>query len=169
MNPDRLAGAEGESNGKESSGDTVEAQKQPRQGPVAWMFKRPALLWAFTLYFLYSTVFEISRTYGIWAGNFGEDLRSSYDGLTVVDWIVWGVLTILTLIATGALFFLKRIAVILFIFVLIINILSFVFQVTMGSGSAVGNLSGVGVVMGFGVYILTCVYAISLRVNGILN
>ena len=154
---------------QESSGDTIETQEHAGQGPVMWMFKRPALLWAFTLYFLYSTVFEISRTYGIWAGNFGEELRSSYDGLTAVDWIVWGVLTILTLTATATLFFLKRIAVVLFIFILAINVLSFVFQVTMGSGSAVGDLGGVGVVMGFGVYILICVYAVSLRVNGVLK
>ena len=153
---------------KEEGIADVQEQK-PRQGPILWTFKRPALVWAFTLYFLYSSVFEASRTYGIWAGNFGEDLQASYDGLTVVDWMMWGALILLTLSATAALFFLKRIAVNLFVFVLAINILTLLYQMTIGSGIAAGEVSGVGVVMGFGIYVLTCAYAFSLRVTGVLK
>ena len=95
-NDEEIAGAESESN---EEGIAVEkgVQTPQRQGPVMWTFKRPALLWVFTLYFLYSTIFEVSRTYGIWAGNFGVELQASYDGLTWVDWTMWGAMIVLTL------------------------------------------------------------------------
>ena len=155
--------------GQDNGNPEDNAQKPVRQGPVMWTFSRPALVWAFSLYFLYSTVFEVSRTYGIWAGNFGPELQSAYDGLAFVDWATMVLLTALTLTATVSFFLLRRIASTLFLTVLAVNLLSFVYQITFGSGAQAAGTSATSIVMGFGIYVLICVYSVSLRLTGVLK
>ncbi|MBT5874204.1 MAG: hypothetical protein HOH43_12355, partial [Candidatus Latescibacteria bacterium] len=110
-----------------------------RKGPVGWFFDRPALIWVFFLYFLYSTVFDLSRHYGNWVGNFGPEKQAHYLNFTWVDWTATCLLAGVTLAGTISLVLLKRVAATLFVSVLFINIIILGYQMLLGTGTGIAG------------------------------
>lgn len=166
MDPEGLA--EQHTDNSESI-ETKDVTETRSKGPVGWFFERPALIWVFFLYFLYSTVFDLSRHYGNWAGNFGPEKQAHYLNFTWVDWTATCLLAGVTLAGTVSLVLLKRVAATLFVSVLCINILILGYQLLLGAGTGIAGTNLTSLVMGFGIYVLICIYSLSLRLTGVLK
>jgi hypothetical protein len=134
--------------------------------------KRPIWVWLLSLFFLLSAIWTLLSFYMIWSGAIplGPTQQAYFDRLTPIDYALTIVIGLLNLSAAIALFLLRKIARDLFLASLGLSLILVAWQAaTKGWVEALGGAGFVGVLIGYILLIVVCIYAWHLRKKGVLR
>ena len=134
--------------------------------------KRPIWIWLISLFFFVSAIWTLLSFYLIWSGAIPLEpaQRAYFDRLTLIDHALTIVVGLLNLSGAIALFLLRRIARNLFLSSLGMSLILAAWQAaTKGWVEAIGGAGFVGVLIGYALLIVVCIYAWHLSKEGVLR
>ena len=134
--------------------------------------RRPVLVWVVFLWFVFSAGYTLLSFALIFSGRVPlSDQASRYlSSLSPLDYAVTILALLLNVVGAVALLLLRRSAPYLFSAALLLNIASVVLHaLTKGLVTALGAGGPVGLILGYGISALVCLYAWRLYARGILT
>lgn len=134
--------------------------------------RRPGLVWVVFLWYVFSAGYTLLSFALIFAGRVPLTAEASryLSSLSPLDYTVTVLALLLNLSGAAALLVLRRVAPYLFIAALTLNVaLVGLHALTKGLVSALGAGGPVGLVLGYGVSVLVCIYAWRLHTRGALT
>jgi len=136
------------------------------------MVKRPLLVWAVAIFYLFSTLFTLLSLYLVLGGSvpLTPEQKAYYDSLSALDYALSVAIAVTGLGGAVTLFLLRKQALYLFCFSLALNISMTVWHLQARSASAaLGSPGTIGMVVGLGIVAAVCCYAWNLKRSGVLK
>jgi hypothetical protein len=133
--------------------------------------KRPKLVWVAFLFYLFSAGYTLLSFLLIYSGTITvtPDQAAYFRNLSVIDHGFTVLIGSLHLFGAVTLFMLRRVAFYLFTAALALSlVLTVIHSLTKGFIAALGEGGAVGVLLGYGIAVVICVYAWKLRTRGVL-
>ncbi len=133
--------------------------------------KRPKLVWVAFLYYLFSAGYTLLSFLLIYSGaiTVTPDQAAYFRSLSVIDHGFAVLIGSLNLLGAVTLFMLRWVAFYLFTAALALSLaLTVIHSLTKGFMAALGEGGAVGLLLGYGITVVICVYAWKLRTRGVL-
>ena len=133
--------------------------------------KRPKLVWAVFLFYLFSVSYTALSFYLILSGSISvaPEQATYLRNLSAFDWAITVLTTTLNLVAAVSLFLLRKIAFHLFAASLVLGFLqTLVHAITTNFVAALGGPGAIGILIGYAISIAVCTYAWRLKARGAL-
>jgi len=137
---------------------------QPRE-------RRPRLVWAVFLWYLFSAGYTLLSFWLIYSGSIrvSPEAAAYLTNLSPFDQAFTVLLMLLNLGGAVALVMLRKVAFQLFATALALSLLlTIIHAFARGFVAALGGAGAVGLILGYGVGIVVCIYAWKLRASGVL-
>jgi len=133
--------------------------------------RRPKLVWVVLLWFLFSAGYTILSFVLIYSGliSVTPEQAAYLRSLSPLDYTLTLAIASLNIAGAVSLFLLRRVAFQLFTIALVASLLATVAHaVSKGFLAALGGTGAVGLVIGYGILVLVCLYTRRLKARGVL-
>ena len=134
--------------------------------------RRPALIWVVFLWYVFSAGYTLLSFALIFAGRVELSAEASryLSSLSPLDYTVTILALLLNVGGAVALLMVRKVAPYLFSAALLLNIVSVALHaLTKGLVAALGAGGPIGLILGYGISVLVCIYAWRLHLRGTLT
>jgi|SRR5438445_628309 len=134
--------------------------------------KRPKLVWAVFLFYIFSVGYTALSFALIYSGaiSLAPEQATYLRNLSTFDWAVTVLSGLLTAAAAIAIFLLRKISFYLFSVAFALGILqTLVHTITTNFVAAIGGPGAIGALIGYAILLAVCIYARRLSARGVLS